>query len=50
LAVVPIALRLPVHDLLEAFAGPVQFVSAAAAAIGAVVAVARESKFDYREV
>ena len=47
---VPAALRLPVHDLLDAFAGPVQLVSAIAAAIGAVVTVARQSKFDYREV
>ena len=46
----PVALRLPVHDLLDAFAGPVQIVSAVAAAVGALVVVARQSKFDYREL
>jgi hypothetical protein len=46
----PVALRLPVHDLLDAFAGPVQIVSAVAAAVGALVVVARQSKFEYREM
>jgi hypothetical protein len=47
---VPAALHLPVHDLLDAFAWPVQVVSAVAAAVGALVTITRQSKFDYREV
>ena len=37
----PLVLRLPVADLLDAFAGPVQIMSAVAAAVGALVVVAR---------
>jgi hypothetical protein len=46
----PVALRGPVHEMLDVFAGPVQIVSTVAAAAGAAIAVARQSKFDYREL
>ena len=46
----PVALRVPVHQMLDVFAGPVQIVSTVAAAAGAAIAVARQSKFDYREM
>jgi len=48
--VLPVALRVPVHEMLDVFAGPVQIVSTVAAAAGAAIAVARQSKFDYREL
>ena len=44
---VPVALRIPVHEMLDAFAGPVQVVSAVVIAAGAAIAFARQSKFDY---
>jgi hypothetical protein len=46
----PVALRLPVSDLIDLFAGPVQLASSVTAAAAVMTAIARRSKLDYREI
>jgi hypothetical protein len=47
---VPIIVRVRVSRLVDAFAGPLQVASIAAAVIGVLVLLRRSSAFDYREV
>jgi hypothetical protein len=45
---VPLALQLPVDQLLDLLAGPVQVISVAVGAAGLATAIARQARFEYR--
>ena len=47
---VPLVLHLPVDDLLDLMAGPIQIVSIASGGAALVTAIARHTRFDYKGI